>query len=190
MLFLTLQQPPDPEIVAAAAVAAAAVLKTAAVTASPFSDPYVIAMIGTQVVIVIGAIASAVVLILNRGQMRVMQDQQAVNAAHIMTVRADTEAIKGHVNSEKTAANGRETTLQKENALLREMLTDKKTTAQLLAQAVAVRARPASVVPVVPIAAVVDQVAVQHLEHIDDNTAAAAQALDALAKVTTDKSMS
>jgi CheY-like chemotaxis protein len=59
----------------------------------------------------------------------------------VMRTGAKTDVILGHVNSEKTAAEGRIATLRVENDLLREMLTDKKATAALLAQAVAQRTR-------------------------------------------------
>jgi hypothetical protein len=51
------------------------------------------------------------------------------------TIVQKVTAIEGHVNSEKTAGEGRENTLKRENELLREMLADRKLTAALLAQA-------------------------------------------------------
>lgn len=78
------------------------------------------------IVAIIGAIATAVVTI--------------ITAWH--AVASKVSVIEGHVNSEKTAAEGRERTLQHENALLREMLNDRKTTAQLLAQARAIELAP------------------------------------------------
>ena len=139
--LLAFQPPPDPDVVAAAAAAAAAVLKTAESTRNAWSDPLVIGMVGGQAILIIGAIGSAVALILNRATVRELKEQAQMNSANIVTVRADTEAIKGHVNSEKTAAEGRELALRQENVLLREMITEKKLTAQLLAQAVATRGR-------------------------------------------------
>jgi hypothetical protein len=47
------------------------------------------------------------------------------------------DVIIGHVNSEKTAAEGRELTLRAENKLLRESLEESRQAAALLAQAVA-----------------------------------------------------
>lgn len=52
-------------------------------------------------------------------------------------IAATAAKIDGHVNSEKTAGEGRENTLRTEIALLRESLNDKKVTASLLAQAAA-----------------------------------------------------
>lgn len=54
--------------------------------------------------------------------------------AMLIRVAKDTEAIKGHVNSEKTASNSTIASLRQENALLREMLADQRETAALLAQ--------------------------------------------------------
>lgn len=51
------------------------------------------------------------------------------------TIAQKVASIEGHVNSEKTAAEGREATLKVENTLLREMLVEKKQVAALLAQA-------------------------------------------------------
>jgi hypothetical protein len=75
----------------------------------------------------------------------------------VMRTSAKTDVILGHVNSEKTASEGRIAALRIENDLLREMLTDKKSTAALLAQAAASRTRAAAVTlpdgDTVPIAA-------------------------------------
>jgi hypothetical protein len=51
------------------------------------------------------------------------------------TIAQKITAIEGHVNSEKTASEGRENTLKRENEILREMLSERKQTAALLAQA-------------------------------------------------------
>jgi hypothetical protein len=51
------------------------------------------------------------------------------------TMAGKVSAIEGHVNSEKTAAEGRENTLKAEKALLMEMLAERKQAAALLAQA-------------------------------------------------------
>lgn len=58
------------------------------------------------------------------------------------TIVTKVSAIEGHVNSEKTASEGREAALKIENALLREMVNDKKQTAALLAQSAATVAPP------------------------------------------------
>lgn len=62
-----------------------------------------------------------------------------------------TNRIDAHVNSEKTEAQGRETALRQEIALLREMIAEQKRTADLYAQAnatnTALLAQPAPVVP-------------------------------------------
>lgn len=66
------------------------------------------------------------------------------------TIAGKVSAIEAHVNSEATAANGRENTLKRENELLREMLTDHKIQSSLVAQSVATTAA------VAPIAATVE----------------------------------
>lgn len=82
---------------------------------------------------VIGAIATAAVTIIRAlGEVR---HEQRSNAVRVDSIAKDTEAIKGHVNSEKTAADGRLAAKEQEIQLLREMLADKKVTAALLAQA-------------------------------------------------------
>ncbi len=53
------------------------------------------------------------------------------------TIASKVSAIEGHVNSEKTASDGKLNTLQRENDLLREIMAEHKQTAALLAQSVA-----------------------------------------------------
>jgi len=107
-------------------------------TTAPWSvDPLTITLLGGMIVTVIGALVTGIVSIITAVHMTAVRAQQAVNTASLLTVAKDAEAIKGHVNSEKTAADGREATLQRENALLREMIADKTRSAQLLAQATA-----------------------------------------------------
>lgn len=66
--------------------------------------------------------------------------------ATLEEVKTKAEVIVGHVNSEKTAAQGREATLEAENVLLRQIIAEKKETAMLLAQAVATT-QPAAPAP-------------------------------------------
>lgn len=63
------------------------------------------------------------------------------------SVAKDTAVVLGHVNSEKSAAEGRLATVKRENELLREMIADKIHTAGLLAQAVVQRQRELSPLP-------------------------------------------
>jgi hypothetical protein len=91
--------------------------------------------------VTITAIAAAVVLIIG-----------AFFAGIVSVVTAfktfgSVKAIEGHVNSEKTAADGRELLLKNENALLREMLDERKTTAALLAQSTAMTAATPAATP-------------------------------------------
>ena len=90
-------------------------------------DTVTVTLIGGLVITIIGVIVNGVIQILTA--LRVTNQ--------IQTVAKDTEAIKGHVNSEKTASEGKQALLENENKLLREMLADKKMTASLLAQAAA-----------------------------------------------------
>jgi hypothetical protein len=57
------------------------------------------------------------------------------------TLAGKVNSIEGHVNSEKTASEGRERAKDMEIALLREIIADKKASAGLLAQAAAIRTR-------------------------------------------------
>jgi hypothetical protein len=114
-------------------------------------DPMTITVVGGMVVTVITAIATAAVSIITSLRVSAVAKQQASDTSQLNTVRASTEAIEGHVNSEKTAANGREALLQTENRLLREMLTHETSTAALLAQAASVRPTP-TVAEVPPVA--------------------------------------
>jgi hypothetical protein len=102
-------------------------------------DTATITVIGATTVLVIGAIVTgAVTIIRTLGEVRTKQTE---TADQLLAVAKDTEAIKGHVNSEKTAADGREMALRQENTLLRQQNTDQKATADLLAQAAAQRIR-------------------------------------------------
>lgn len=88
----------------------------------------------------------------------------------------DTKVILGHVNSEKTAAEGRELALKAENKLLRETLVDLRATAALLAQASAMRTRDiAGAIAALPIPAVAPDAVVESLHKIDSNTAVIAE---------------
>lgn len=78
------------------------------------------------------------------------------------TIAGKVSAIEGHVNSEKTAAEGREAMKDKEILMLREMLAERKITAALLAQSVATVQTPA-----IPVSTPV-------LDRIETNTAATA----------------
>jgi hypothetical protein len=111
-----------------------AVVPQAAGAVSRFSDPVVIAMIGTQLCLIIAAIVQGTLSILARSDRR--------EAAQKMdSLSKDTEAIKGHVNSEKTASDGREAAARLEIGLLRDQLAHERTNAGLLAHAVATRGR-------------------------------------------------
>lgn len=105
--------------------AAAPVAPVAATDATYRIDPTTITLIGGLIVTIITTIVTGVISIITAVHMKAVAAQQTVNATQLVNVAKDTEAIKGHVNSEKTAATGREAALQQENRLLREMLTDK-----------------------------------------------------------------
>ena len=90
----------------------------------------IIAALGVVIVNIIVALRSTAAV-------AEIRREQINTATSLFAVAKDTAAIKGHVNSEKTASDGREAALRQENTLLREMLADKKATAGLLAQAVA-----------------------------------------------------
>jgi len=86
-------------------------------------------------VTIIGAVAAGLVTVIKAvSELRELRHDLA-------TVSRDTETIKGHVNSEKTAADGRELALRREIELLREIAGSQKEAAALLAQAVASRTR-------------------------------------------------
>jgi hypothetical protein len=93
------------------------------------------AVIDATTVTVIGGIILSIITALVTGVISVITALRA--SSKIDPIAKDVEAIKGHVNSEKTASDGREVALRQEAALLREMLTDKNKTAALLAQAAA-----------------------------------------------------
>lgn len=89
-----------------------------------WSSPLVIAAIAAALVTVIGAFFAGLTSFL----------------AAWRTVAAKVSAIEGHVNSEATAAKGREALLLREAELLREMIDDQKRIAALLAQQAVVEA--------------------------------------------------
>lgn len=100
-------------------------------------DPVTITLIGGMIVTIIGTLATAIVSIITALRVAGVKTDQATTAAQLFTVAKDTEAIKGHVNSEKTASEERESALKSENAMLRELVAHEKTSAGLLAQAAA-----------------------------------------------------
>ncbi len=79
--------------------------------------------VGTLLIAVIGAVAAGAVLI--------------IKALHEVNLTAGK--IEVAVNGEKTASNAMIVSLRSENALLREVINEKTSTAQLLAQAVATK---------------------------------------------------
>jgi len=85
--------------------------------------PLEITAVGAAGAVVIGAIAGGIVTVMNGWR----------------ALAGNVSAIAGHVNSEKTAADGREIALRRENDLLREINADQKASAALLAQASATR---------------------------------------------------
>ncbi len=115
----------------------AAVPDPLAVVAIPLYSPLMITLVTGLIVTVISAIVGGIVAVITALRVTAVKDVQASTAQTILDVAKNTEAIKGHVNSERTAAEGRELMLRRENELLREMIADKRVTAALLAQAVA-----------------------------------------------------
>jgi hypothetical protein len=115
-----------------------------------------ITLISGAIATVIGAAGAAIVTVIRalaeiKLQQAATAARQIENAAVITSVAKDTEAIKGHVNSEKTASDGREAALRAENDMLRQIIAEKKATADLLAQAAAqVLGVPAPVIPPKP----------------------------------------
>jgi len=100
-------------------------------------EPLTITLIGGMIVTVIGSIVTGIVAVITALRVTVVSRQQELTRGDLLTVAKDTETIKGHVNSEKTAAEGRETALKMENLLLREQLAQENVTKRLLAQAAA-----------------------------------------------------
>lgn len=138
-------------------------------------DPTIVVLIGGQVLAVIAALGAAAVAVINALRMNDLKRQQETNTNEIVTVGKDTAAIKGHVNSEKTAAEGRELLLRNENLLLKDRITDIQMTARLLAQAAAQRGRdPHGAAAAAAVAASVETP--ELLESIDKNTAETAAA--------------
>jgi hypothetical protein len=88
---------------------------------------------GGLVIGIIGALAAAIVKVI--AQLQQINGRQVENAHAIAGIAESTEAIKGHVNSEKTASDGTISALQAENNLLRTTIADKTVTIALLAQA-------------------------------------------------------
>jgi hypothetical protein len=84
-----------------------------------FGDPMVIAGLSALSLTIIGAFFAGLVSVITAWR----------------TVAGKISAIEGHVNSEKTASEGRELAKDKEIALLREQLAKGDQRAALLAQA-------------------------------------------------------
>lgn len=94
----------------------------------------IIGIIGAVGVLVGGLVAGVVSILRAFAEFRATVNRVDAKAD---VIAATAAKIDGHVNSEKTAGEGRENTLRAEIALLREVLSDKKATASLLAQAAA-----------------------------------------------------
>lgn len=146
-------------------------------------NPVTITLIGGQIVLIITTLGGTILAIIThvrvttvKEQVATVKDQQVVNSVAIGTVVKDTEAIKGHVNSEKTASEGRIETLRRENQLLREHMQDIKSSAEMLAQAVAARPRTsrAGDAPGIPIDSHVQNL----IAKIEENTAATATSVE------------
>ena len=86
----------------------------------------------TGVVTIIGAVSAGVVVVI-----KALRERDAV----LQTVSTTVSKIEGHVNSEKTAATEQARAKDREIVLLREMITQQKETAALLAQATASHTR-------------------------------------------------
>jgi len=108
-------------------------------------EPLTITLIGGMIVTVIGTIVTGIVTIITALRVTTVTKQQDAAVGALLVVQKDTETIKGHVNSEKTASEGREAQQRMEIQLLREQLADEKVTRRLLAQASALIPALASV---------------------------------------------
>jgi len=96
-------------------------------------------------VILLPVLAAQIIAIMNA---KAIRKEVAEIKAKTQETLTQATVIVGHVNSEKTAAEGRESALTNENRLLREMLTEKTQQAALLAQAsVRPPAQPAAAKP-------------------------------------------
>lgn len=97
----------------------------------------IIGLVGGQIILIIQAFFTArksheAVVAVKENTALTAQTMQKVETVAITAAKID-----GHVNSEKTASQGRESALVGENTLLRETLEKERTTAALLAQALA-----------------------------------------------------
>jgi hypothetical protein len=113
-----------------------------------FNSPLAVSLVTGALVAVIGAFFAGIVSVVTAWR----------------TVANKVAAIEGHVNSEKTAAIGRESTLRAENILLRELVTEQKLAREQIAKPQL--KRPARASDQAPAAAVVESLA-----SIDQNTA-------------------
>lgn len=132
-----------------------------------------------EIIIAVGVLIAGVgVVVVNvinaRAQSRKLdaQDEKLVKQGEKLEQNLrTTEVIAGHVNSEKTAAQGKITTLEKEVALLREMMADKTAAATLLAQAAATASVHATAVPLPTQATPVLKEIAKHTSDTAANTA-------------------
>lgn len=118
---------------------------------TPWQSPLMLTLMAGLLVTLITTLAGAIVTVITALRVSKVKDMAAGQAGTMLTVERNTEAIKGHVNGERTITDNKIATLQTENALLREMLSDQKVTALLLAQAAALHHKPgAALVPEPP----------------------------------------
>lgn len=101
----------------------------------------IIGAVGAQILVIVAAVFAGMQALAAKKIALETKAETTAQSIKLDNVVTDTAVVKGHVNSEKTAAEGRELTLRKENALLREMILEKKADAALLAQAAAMRIR-------------------------------------------------
>lgn len=116
--------------------------------AVPLTSPLMLTLISGLIVTIISAIVTGIVTVITALRVSSMNNQQASNTNTILSVAKDTATIKGHVNGDRTAIEGKLSAATAENALLRSMLADQKLTAALLAQATAQSSRVAAISPV------------------------------------------
>jgi hypothetical protein len=111
------------------------------------STVIIIAAIGTQLLLLVAAFFNGWTALSAKRLATDTKAETIAQTAKIDSVVTKAAVIEGHVNSEKSTAEGRENTLKSENALLREMLTDRKSQMALLAQARALEHVTSGAVP-------------------------------------------
>lgn len=101
----------------------------------------IIGAIGAQILLIIGAIFTGMMTWRTKTSVDETKKETITQTPKIQQIAEKSAVIEGHVNSNEARYHERVASLERENALLREFLSQRQQDAALLAQAQAARTR-------------------------------------------------